>query len=217
MHIEACKEWPRGKVDPSFSTPVKSSVPVLMISGDLDPVTPPWIAERAARYLPNARQIVFRYGSHAGAASCGEDLIAEFVSKGTAKGLDASCVSQIHRPPFNLGEMAARPASSTESPEATKTKWEGVLDVGAAKLRLVLNVAKAADGSAAATVDSPDQGANGLPVDSINFNGATVHFEMGSIGASYNGSLSSDGVVITGRWEQGGRSWPLVLKRTDNR
>src|SRR5947209_16925303 len=56
--------------------------------------------------------------------------------------------------------------------------WEGTLAVGAVKLRLVLKVSKAADGALAAKADSPDQGANDLPVDVISLKDGAVHFEM---------------------------------------
>src|SRR5262249_54027820 len=42
----SCKQWPRGSVPANYSNPVKSDVPVLMVSGDVDPVTPPWLAGR---------------------------------------------------------------------------------------------------------------------------------------------------------------------------
>lgn len=60
----ACPQWPKAEVPATFPTPVKSNVPVLMISGEVDPVTPPWIGREAAKYLPNSRQIIGRNWSH---------------------------------------------------------------------------------------------------------------------------------------------------------
>jgi len=98
--IKACQEWPTAKVSASFLEPVKSNVPVLIISGELDPVTQPYIATEAAKYLPNSRQILIHYGGHTPGSECTFNLTSEFISKGTAKGLDASCVDSIKRPPF---------------------------------------------------------------------------------------------------------------------
>lgn len=101
--VKACEKWPKGTVSPNFATPVKADAPVLLISGDVDPVTPPWIAEAAARHLPNGRQFRIPNGSHY-SYECSENLIADFIERGTTQGLDASCLEQIKRLPFNPGK-----------------------------------------------------------------------------------------------------------------
>ncbi|HEY0407112.1 MAG TPA: alpha/beta hydrolase [Pyrinomonadaceae bacterium] len=101
--IKACAAWPKGATQQSFATPVRSDAPVLLVSGDVDPVTPPWIAEAAARYLPNGRQVRIHNGTHY-SYECAENLVADFIERGTTKGLDASCLEQIRRPPFNTGK-----------------------------------------------------------------------------------------------------------------
>lgn len=98
--IKACEQWPKGKVAATFSEPVKSDAPILMITGDLDPVAPPWLATGAARFLPNSRQISIHNTGHFFRFECVEDLFVEFLSKASAKGLDASCAKDIERPPF---------------------------------------------------------------------------------------------------------------------
>ncbi len=98
--IKACEQWPRGKVAASFSEPVKSDLPILMVTGDLDPVAPPWLAAGALRFLPNSRQITIPSTGHFFRFECVDDLFSEFLSKGSAEGLDDSCVKQIERPPF---------------------------------------------------------------------------------------------------------------------
>jgi len=98
----ACGEWPTVKAPASFLEPVKSDAPVLTVSGDVDPVTPPAFAAAAARTLPNSRQIVIRDGTHLTASECIDRLVADFLSKGNAQGLDDSCVTDIKRPAFIL-------------------------------------------------------------------------------------------------------------------
>lgn len=98
--MKACEQWPKGKVAPAFSDPVKSSVPVLMITGDLDPVAPPQAAAGALRFLPNGRQITIPNTGHFFRFECVDNLYAEFLKKGSARGLDDSCVKDIERPPF---------------------------------------------------------------------------------------------------------------------
>jgi pimeloyl-ACP methyl ester carboxylesterase len=91
--------------------------------------------------------------------------------------------------------------------------WEGTLDVGVAKLRLVLKVTKATDGALAAKLDSLDQAANDLPVDAISLKDGAVHFEMKQLGAAFDGTLNKEGSELTGQFKQGGSSFPLTLKR----
>jgi len=90
--------------------------------------------------------------------------------------------------------------------------WEGTLDAGLVKLRVILHVMKK-DGTLSATLDSPDQGATGLTIDSINLNEDRVRFEMKSLSAGFEGKLSKDGSQISGDWYQGGQSLPLAFKR----
>src|SRR5262249_4506690 len=108
--IKACEGWPRGEVAPAFLEPVKSDKPVLLISGDLDPVAPPWLAAAAARYLPNGRHLIARYASHFSGSDCVEGLVAKFITQGSARGLDESCIEQIKRPPFMTEEMVKQMA-----------------------------------------------------------------------------------------------------------
>lgn len=98
--MKACEQWPKGKVSDTFSQPVKSDVPTLMITGDLDPVAPAWLATGAARFLPNSRQISIHNTGHYFRFECLEDLFVEFLSKASVKGLDDSCVKDIELPPF---------------------------------------------------------------------------------------------------------------------
>jgi pimeloyl-ACP methyl ester carboxylesterase len=107
--LAACREWPRGSLPEDYRRAVPSDVPVLLVSGHLDPATPPRWAEEAARSLPNSRQIVVRYGSHSfsGLAGCVDRIMTDFIERGSARGLDDSCVSTIRRPPFTLSSGAA--------------------------------------------------------------------------------------------------------------
>jgi pimeloyl-ACP methyl ester carboxylesterase len=99
LFIKICEQWPRGEMPPKFREPIKSDLPVLILSGELDPVTPPELATPLLRWLPNGRQILVHNATHY-AYECKEKLAREFIERGTAKGLDASCVEEIKRLPF---------------------------------------------------------------------------------------------------------------------
>jgi pimeloyl-ACP methyl ester carboxylesterase len=95
----ACGLWQRGDVPANFRETRKLDVPVLMISGDFDPVTPPWVGAAALAQYAQGRQIVVHNGTHA-SYECTDRLMAEFIDRGTWQGFDTSCVDQVRRLPF---------------------------------------------------------------------------------------------------------------------
>lgn len=98
-YLKACEQWPRGAMPAKFRQPIKSDVPVLMLSGELDPVTPPALATPLLRWLPNGRQVLMHNATH-DTYECQENLAREFIETGDAKRLDAKCVDEIKRLPF---------------------------------------------------------------------------------------------------------------------
>lgn len=100
VHIKACKEWVKGDIPKSYINPVKSKIPVLMVSGELDASTPPWLGAEVLKYFSNGRQINIRYYGHQIDTPCVWKLLSEFVNKGSAQSLDATCTEEIRRPPF---------------------------------------------------------------------------------------------------------------------
>ncbi len=92
--------------------------------------------------------------------------------------------------------------------------WQGTLDAGMqGKLRVVLHVIQAKDGSLTATLDSPDQNATGIPVTTINYKEPDLHFESEPIKGIYDGKMNKENSEISGEWKQGGGTLPLVFKR----
>ncbi len=104
-------------------------------------------------------------------------------------------------------------AASALSAADVAGSWRGTLDAGIAKLRLGVNVKRADSGALTATMDSYDQGAIGIPIDSITQDGNRIHFAMAALNASYKGELTSDGNAIEGTFTQAGRDHPLRLTR----
>ena len=99
-HLRACQEWPRAEIPQGYYEPVVSETPVLILSGELDGVTPPSLAAAAARTLPQSRQILMRNEAHGYWNDCTQNLMAQFVTKASARDLDVSCVQKLRRPPF---------------------------------------------------------------------------------------------------------------------
>jgi pimeloyl-ACP methyl ester carboxylesterase len=103
---EACALWSRGEIPKDYAEPVRSNVPVLITTGKWDPVTPPLYGDMVAKYLPNSLHVVVPSGGHGfnglEGLDCISKLTTEFINKGTAKGLDTSCVRGIRRKGFLL-------------------------------------------------------------------------------------------------------------------
>ncbi len=93
--------------------------------------------------------------------------------------------------------------------------WEGSLDAGAMKMRLAFKIEKNADGTLKGTWDSVDQGAKGMPIGSVKFEGGELKFDFPKSGASFTGKPSDDGKIVTGKWKQSGHELPLEIKRVD--
>lgn len=89
--------------------------------------------------------------------------------------------------------------------------WNGKLNVGGISLTLVLNLEQSEKGYVIATIDSPDQGAKGLPAEKIYLSDDSVAIKMDYMDASYQGRLK-DG-KLDGTFTQRGFSFPLVLSR----
>lgn len=100
IYQKACDEWPRGAIPKDFHAAIRSAVPALLISGALDPATPPEASAQAARDLSSSKVVIVKGGTHGTGSPCIDGLISQFVAQGSATGLDASCADQIHPPPF---------------------------------------------------------------------------------------------------------------------
>ncbi len=79
--------------------------------------------------------------------------------------------------------------------------WQGRLNIpGGGGLTIGLNIRAELNGSLAATLDSPDQGAMGIPASAVSVAGGIVRVEVSSIGGAFEGALSSAGTEIVGTW-----------------
>jgi pimeloyl-ACP methyl ester carboxylesterase len=100
-----CEPWPRGPVPALDHRPIR--VPALILSGDLDPVTPPRWGEAMKKHFPSAIHVVVPGTAHnTSMTGCVPDLIARFLE---GERIDASCVRQIRRPPFVIDPSGTAP------------------------------------------------------------------------------------------------------------
>jgi pimeloyl-ACP methyl ester carboxylesterase len=104
-------------------------------------------------------------------------------------------------------------AASGASAQTAAGDWQGTLKAGSTELRLVLHITKADGGSLKGTLDSVDQGANGIAITSISLKESKLNFTVDSIHGSYEGTVNRDATEIHGTWTQG-QSLPLDFKRS---
>ena len=129
--LAACAEWPRPVVSPDFYTPLTSDKPVLLLSGGLDPVTPPADGALVARSLSNSRHIVATgYGHIVSPHACAPRLVEAFIDDAGFAKLPQSCIDYFaasKRPPLFTSVLApvgkanplGEPMQSTEATEST--------------------------------------------------------------------------------------------------
>jgi pimeloyl-ACP methyl ester carboxylesterase len=104
QQTRACGMWPRGEIPADFLEPVRSTAPVLIFSGNMDPVTPPKYAEEVAGFLPNSWHVIIPEAGHGpfglSDPGCVDRIAINFMDQGDSKNIDASCVEKMARPPF---------------------------------------------------------------------------------------------------------------------
>lgn len=99
----------------------------------------------------------------------------------------------------------AQPAPATAVPEGD---FEGQLG----PLKILLHLAKSPQGQLTGTLDSPNQGARGIPVADIKVEGTALSLRVPAVGGSWTGTISSDAATLAGTWSQGTPA-PLVFTR----
>jgi pimeloyl-ACP methyl ester carboxylesterase len=115
--LKACAMWPRGAVEASYYDPIVSEVPALVLSGDIDPVTPPNWGELVVKHLKNGRHVTVPATGHGVVSTaCGATLIEEFIASASATTLDTSCVKAITRPPFFVTPAGPDPTHPRSRP-----------------------------------------------------------------------------------------------------
>jgi len=121
-----CSVWPQGKRPADFRAPLTGNVPVMILSGEFDPVTPPRYGDEVQRSLPNSKHFIVRgQGHNVLPVGCMPKLFTRFVDTANAKALDAKCLDKVpSAQPFpglygwrTMRSMSAFPLLLTACPE----------------------------------------------------------------------------------------------------
>lgn len=96
-----CSIWPRGPIDDDFNEPLATDIPVLLLSGTADPITPPGYAEEAMVEMSNSFHIANADQGHGQViVGCMPELVADFIATADPTGLDVACKEQAFVMPF---------------------------------------------------------------------------------------------------------------------
>ena len=115
--------------------------------------------------------------------------------------------------PLALVKGDAEALAAPVVPKSLEGVWEGTIE-GAA-IRLVLKVKPLPDGTLVLSLDSPDQGSNGIPINALKLADKLLTFDVKLIKGAYEGTFDPEAKVFKGKWKQGGASLGLDLKKTD--
>lgn len=107
---DLCAIWPKGETPADFKAPVKSDVPVLLLSGEIDPVTPPENAVQVAATLPNSLALTAAgQGHNVIFRGCFPRIAYDFIQSASVAGLDTTCVERFQAAPFFLTFSGPQP------------------------------------------------------------------------------------------------------------
>lgn len=100
----ACAIWNKAGIKASPIKLTKQRTPVLIISGNRDAATPPKNGEAGLKYFPNGKHVIVGQGSHSfdGMRNCVENIICNFVLRGSASRINSKCVTTIRFPDYKL-------------------------------------------------------------------------------------------------------------------
>jgi pimeloyl-ACP methyl ester carboxylesterase len=108
--LDVCSAWPEGNPPEVVHEPVSSDVPVLMLSGEVDPITPPRHAEQLAETLDNDLHLIFESMGHGNSSNqCAAKIIDRFVESASTEGLETECVESVAPPPFFVDFSGPKP------------------------------------------------------------------------------------------------------------
>jgi len=105
-----CSVWPAGPIDEEFKEPLASDLPVLLLSGNADPITPPRYADLAMVDLDNATHLIGKDQGHGQiGVGCTRRLVADFIDTADTTQLDATCLERSFVMPFFLDFSGPNP------------------------------------------------------------------------------------------------------------
>jgi pimeloyl-ACP methyl ester carboxylesterase len=105
-----CDVWPKGILHEDFGRALQTATPVLALSGEFDPITPPAYAQRALEQFANAKHIVLSGQGHGQlAVGCMPRLVTQFIEDASSANLNEECLKSISPAPFMISSSGPAP------------------------------------------------------------------------------------------------------------
>jgi len=119
---KTCQAWPMPSESENFSEPIHSDIPTLLLSGELDPATPPNWGALAQEKLTHSKHFIAPYATHGVAGqSCGNDLVAQLVEQGSVKDINGECLQKDVRRSFYLNANTVEALPVVKTPTDIET------------------------------------------------------------------------------------------------
>jgi D-alanyl-D-alanine-carboxypeptidase/D-alanyl-D-alanine-endopeptidase len=99
-------------------------------------------------------------------------------------------------------------SASAQVPESLHGDFAGVLG----PLSLKLHIEPGPDGKPTCTLDSPNQGAIGIPCSDLAVEGSALSFKVPAVNGTWRGTIENGGTSLAGTWSQG-TPMPLTFAR----
>ena len=109
-----CSVWPEAPLPDIYNNIKESKIPTMILSGDIDPVTPPRWGDKMAEVMTNSKHFVAtNTGHNVAPRGCASKLMSKFINQGDFKDIDDSCLHELKRPSFFIdGSGPARSVSN---------------------------------------------------------------------------------------------------------
>ncbi len=115
---------------------------------------------------------------------------------------------------FVVGVTNADELARTKVPaESMAGAWQGMLKVGDVSIRLVINLTEKTPETWTGTLDAPDSGRKGIPIDEVAIKHGYLDLKLKSVPASFEGKLNKEWSEAKGTWRQGGQSFSVTFQR----
>jgi pimeloyl-ACP methyl ester carboxylesterase len=105
---QACTNWVAGTIPSDFLTPVHSNLPVLIIAGGWDPVTPVSLAREIAVHLINSQLVIIPQMSHGfdglSNGECFDYMVLEFIGSSGKLKVNSDCIKTMQPPSYKISE-----------------------------------------------------------------------------------------------------------------
>ncbi len=110
FYDHVCAWWPAGEAPEDFHQPFDPGAPVLILSGENDPVTPAHYGDEAAEQYANSLHLVGRGLGHITLGQpCFNRIVSQFITRAGFDDLDTECLDQLDRGPFFLNLLGPAP------------------------------------------------------------------------------------------------------------